>query len=313
MIKKRAKRADRGRAKARLIKVASFFLPLKCEGASTVRISPLTVAMGVCFIVIGRTAEFFIAITAVILHECAHAYVAAKRGYRLDEFVLMPYGASLYGAFEGVSSNDEIAIAVAGPAFNLISSACCVAIWWIFPTAYAFTSEFAFCSLSVGALNLLPVFPLDGGRVALALASQKVARSRAYKGMRIASVAMCVVLIAAFVATAFYSVNLTFLCMGVFFLTGALFPDKRCKYSGLYDRAYRLERLRRGAAVAEYAVTIDEKLIDMYKILRPDKFTVFSVIDDAFDIKARVTEAQLVELCKTCCMADSVGDALKLK
>ena len=43
-----------------------------------------------------------------VQHECAHAFAAAKLGYKLNAIVLMPFGAVIDGDLRGISFKDEI-------------------------------------------------------------------------------------------------------------------------------------------------------------------------------------------------------------
>lgn len=93
----------------------------------------------------------------------------------------MPYGAALIGEYESASARDEIAIAAIGPACNFFLLLITVATWWLCPAFYDFTACFAAANLCLVVVNLLPVFPLDGGRILLAALSRYRSRSVALK------------------------------------------------------------------------------------------------------------------------------------
>ena len=115
----------------------------------------------------------------------------------------MPYGAALIGEFEDADWRDECLIAAAGPLLNVILLIFCIALWWIEPKTYFFTENFAYACLSIAAVNLLPVYPLDGGRIVLALLSRKHNRVAAYKKLRICGYAAGVLFAALFTASCF--------------------------------------------------------------------------------------------------------------
>ncbi len=106
---------------------------------------------------------------AVLLHECAHYLVANKLFYRCQKIQLSIFGAVLYGEFADVTSKDSIKIALAGPVCNLCLCLVCLALWWIVPDVYPFTEVFFQANLTMAAVNLLPFYPLDGGRIASGL------------------------------------------------------------------------------------------------------------------------------------------------
>ena len=102
---------------------------------------------------------------AVVLHELAHYIVALKLFYRCQEIQLGIFGAVLYGDFDSVTASDRIKIALAGPLMNLVLCVVCLATWWMWPESYVFTQPFFQANASMACVNLMPFYPLDGGRV----------------------------------------------------------------------------------------------------------------------------------------------------
>ena len=95
----------------------------------------------------------------------------------MRKIVLMPFGAVLEGDLSNISLKDEITVAIYGPACNLLTALFFGAIWWFHPTMYAFTDTVYYVSLSVALVNLLPAYPLDGGRVFRAILTKSFAKS----------------------------------------------------------------------------------------------------------------------------------------
>lgn len=129
------------------------------------RLHPLFLLVGAWYCFKGELFLFLMSCLVAIQHECAHAFAAAKLGYKLNKIVLMPFGAMIDGDLRGASFKDEIVIALYGPLCNLFTAAFFAAIWWFTPDTYAFTDTACFSSLSVALVNFLPAYPLDGGRI----------------------------------------------------------------------------------------------------------------------------------------------------
>lgn len=97
---------------------------------------------------------------SVLLHELGHAWAAQIKGIRTHSVVLHPFGG--YAALDQQpSGNDEILIAAAGPAVNLVLAGLGFLLVAVHPI---FWSLFAI-NLALGLFNLLPALPLDGGRI----------------------------------------------------------------------------------------------------------------------------------------------------
>lgn len=113
----------------------------------------------------------------VLLHELAHSAVARRRGVEVNEILLLPIGGVSRMAGLPDSARDELAIAAAGPLASLglavLAGAATVATGGtLLPPALAvgaLTSRLLWFNLVIAAFNLLPAFPLDGGRVLRAL------------------------------------------------------------------------------------------------------------------------------------------------
>ncbi len=116
---------------------------------------------------------------SVVIHELAHARVAMRRGLRVLDIVLLPIGGVSEIPGMDRTADDELAVAVAGPATSLGLAAALAVValatgehLWP-PTMFVggWAARLAWANLVLGLFNLLPAFPLDGGRVLRALLS----------------------------------------------------------------------------------------------------------------------------------------------
>ncbi len=264
-------------------------------------VSPLLIVMLTALVLCGYAYDCVIYITTIVLHELAHAEVALRLGYTLDGFVLMPYGAALKGDFEGVLPRDEIIIALAGPIFNVVLAVILTALWWLFPATYLVTDRLVAANVFTAVFNLLPVFPLDGGRVALAALSIKVPRQKAYKRLKVFGYICAPVFAALFVLLAVmrHTLNISFAFISVFIFASTIFPDKNSAYRRLYGMAYFSERLKKGLKISRVMVHESSTLIQLDRMLNSNYFTTFVAVDDNMNVKCELSETALEELLKT--------------
>jgi Zn-dependent protease/predicted transcriptional regulator len=125
---------------------------------------------------------------SVLLHELAHSYLAKRYGVKIDSITLFLFG--------GVSAMEEIPkkpgqeakMAFAGPLTSIIIGSICVSIHIYLisqnPTLSLNPVYFVFwilgsMNLVLGIFNLLPAFPMDGGRVLRSLYSRKMSYVKA--------------------------------------------------------------------------------------------------------------------------------------
>jgi Zn-dependent protease len=117
----------------------------------------------------------------VLLHELAHSVVARSKGLVVDSIVLLPIGGVSQIEKMPEAWQDELAIAASGPfvslALALLAAIAALAAGKdLLPVNLyggALLPRTAWLNLVLGLFNLLPAFPLDGGRVFRALMERR--------------------------------------------------------------------------------------------------------------------------------------------
>jgi len=229
----------------------------------------------------------------VFLHELAHALTAKKFGYKLNSITLMPYGAGISGQVQGMMNSHEIIVALAGPLLNVILGVATVALWWAFPSIYVYTEYFALANWVTALINLFPVFPLDGGRVALSLLCTKVSRKKGLTILKITGYSLSSILIVIFTLSAFFAVNYTFLCLGIFLFLSTAFDTPNSFYTRNLYSIKKLKMLRRGLRVNQVAVIADTEIMYLLKYVNNHSITEFKVYSDKHKLLGTLSEFQL--------------------
>ena len=118
------------------------------------------------------TVLFF---ASVLGHELSHATIGNRLGENVSRITLFIFGGMAHLSSEPKTAGDEFKIAAIGPASSILISA----IFWLIASALAATgapalwvavfSYLAFVNVALAVFNLLPGFPLDGGRILRAI------------------------------------------------------------------------------------------------------------------------------------------------
>lgn len=228
-------------------------------------VHPLFFLFGLYYSLTGRIIVFTVYTLTAVIHEIGHSICASRQGFYLKKITLMPFGAVISGETSEMSSKDELKIAFAGPITNLLIGLFFVALWWIFPAIYVFTDIIVVANFSLAIINLLPFFPLDGGRILLCLFSEKYGRKTSLKICKILGFIGGGILFLLFIVSLFSSPNFSLLFFSLFIVFGNVGKNKENGYVKLYS-FMKEERIKRGMAYRKIAIdkeTTVKKLITL--------------------------------------------------
>ena len=121
------------------------------------------------WVVAGATSLLFFA--SVLAHELSHALVARRFGVRVTSITLFIFGGAANLEEEPKRARDEALIAAAGPVASLLIGGVMLAVDALVaqPQLRALVGWLGFINITLGLFNLLPGFPMDGGRILRAI------------------------------------------------------------------------------------------------------------------------------------------------
>jgi Zn-dependent protease/predicted transcriptional regulator len=127
----------------------------------------------------------------VVAHEFGHALMARRYGVRTPDITLLPIGGMARLEKIPEAPAQEIAVALAGPAVNIViwggltllfgAGDSLSALGAIDDTGEGFVARLAAINLFLAVFNMIPAFPMDGGRVLRAALAIGMDRVRATK------------------------------------------------------------------------------------------------------------------------------------
>ena len=116
--------------------------------------------------------------TTLLLHELSHAAVARSRDLPVKSITLFALGGVAQIEKEATDAKTEFWMAIVGPITSLVIGAACLTIAWSFgwsPSTEPRTPPMAvlqwlgYINIALAVFNMIPGFPLDGGRVLRAI------------------------------------------------------------------------------------------------------------------------------------------------
>ncbi|MGN1021111.1 MAG: site-2 protease family protein [Aristaeellaceae bacterium] len=261
-----------------------------------------TLAFALYMLLLGQGRLLLAGMGSILLHEGAHAAMAAAAGHPPEEVELTPLGAVMrLDEEDALPVGWRLAVILAGPAMTL--TLCAAALFltkagWLTMAAGRMLFR---CNLTLLTLNLLPVMPLDGGRLTALMLGRLLRPQTVRTVMRLLGAAMGFACILAnlWVTWRYGGWNLSLAAAGCFMLYGGAVSATTAAMQELrtfMDRRIRMEQ--RGFSAA-WCVSATEKLPlrRAVKLMHPRRHTLFCVTGERGGVRVlpeeRVIDAYL--------------------
>jgi Zn-dependent protease/CBS domain-containing protein len=224
--------------------------------------------------------------TCVLLHELGHSYVAKKNGSEINSITLFLFG--------GVSSMEEIPkdpktelkMAVAGPAVSLIIGSALISIHAILKESLVQDLSYmrlvwliGYINIVLCIFNLIPAFPMDGGRVLRAWLAGRMPYIKATKAA--AGIGKMFAIFMGIFGI-YYSIWLTLIAF--FIYIGASEEEKSTEVSFILEGVKVKDIMSREVRSVSPETTVEELVDNMFKY----KHMGYPVMEDSY-VKGIVT------------------------
>lgn len=250
-----------------------------------VTIHPLFFGAMIFFALFGGLPSALICLVTALMHESGHIFCAAKMGFKCERIKIMPYGASAMCDIEGIRAGDEIKLALAGPLVNACTCVALAGLWWFFPETYAYTDTVMHANIAMMTVNLLPAYPLDGGRVAACVFRKFFSKRAAQIVLKLIALAVAAGLFVAF----FFSGNPTLLFFSLFLMGSAIEKNPSAQLLNFSSKG----KLKRGIEVKYVLCDRSLTFKDAFKKLDDKRYLVLQLYDGG--VADEITQDELYE------------------
>jgi stage IV sporulation protein FB len=245
---------------------------------------------------LGLIEEVFIIIVSVLLHEIAHTVMALILKVKVAEIELMPFGGQAkIEDFTGLDPEQEIYVALAGPLISLSVAA----IFYFLPIPGGpALSLFITFNFFLGLFNLIPVLPLDGGRVVRALLSVRIGYRKATRNIAFTGKIAALALAAWGVYQTCLGHNASnYLIVGIFLFWAANREGKLLAYSFMRYLLHKKGELSRNGYLPSQQLVVQPNTLvkNVLHHTRPTYYTLAVILDEEHQILGILTEAELIE------------------
>ncbi len=243
-------------------------------------------------------AGYLMTLLFIGAHEAGHAAAALISGAKVYGVRVLPVGFNASIDNSGCSKAARICIYVAGPAVNL--TAALLAGSMLLAGAGGNLPGLVFYSnLALAVFNLLPVLPLDGGRIAAELLAERFGLFGAERQMRVFSVILaCAVIFSGIMVFRSSRFNISLVIIGIYILMCLKRNKEETAFMNIRDLIFRHSRISGKGIypVREIAVLKHIKISDAIKAMdHTGSFHIVNILDEDFRVVKVMTEQEILE------------------
>ena len=258
----------------------------------------VVVAYILLLFILGFQGKILIAFLLVFLHELVHFIAARILGYDKGKISFIFIGLVLkMDSLNDVTPREDIIISIAGPLFNLMLAMVSLSLWSgnkgveIYKTLY-------YSNLTLGLFNLIPAYPLDGGRVLRGVLGCKMNFKKANR------IAYTISLIIGIVFMLFYFTvvfsgekNISFGLITLFIILASYTEMKKSAFLIMGDMVRKKVRFIKKKYIEGRTICIHEKidLLDAMGYVDKYRFSTFLVLNDNMQVVDMFYEDELIK------------------
>lgn len=257
-----------------------------------IKISPLILPVAAITYFLGFFYDYILMFLIISLHEISHLIAIRSEKTEVKFIRIEPFGVTIRLA-ESIIKNPakEITMAAAGPLCNFLMGG----------FGYMFFKErlnyFILANLSMGIFNLIPAYPLDGGRILKAALSKQMGYLKSYSTVLLITKILAVISVAGGLYI-LYTTKFNFsVCLTGCFLLFNVFTEKNHSYFYLMQEISSYKEKNKDIEKMPIREIAVNKNFNLRKILSDLSFTryyIFTVIEKGRE-RARFTEGELIE------------------
>ncbi|WP_246321306.1 MULTISPECIES: M50 family metallopeptidase [Paenibacillus] len=267
---------------------------------TTYRFHPLFTLIMIGSAITGYFLEAVTLFGIVLVHEIGHLVAANGFGWRVREVQLLPFGGVLIVDELGTApTREELIVSLAGPLQHVWMILVALLMKWVDVGASSWWDYFIEANLMIGLFNLIPVMPLDGGKVMQSLLGYLLSyHNTILYTAWISMILSLAIIVIAIIQLINGQLPLNILVIGIFLLVSNWFAYRQLPYHFfrfLIGRGNRMSRLlSRGTLAQPIVITRHRTMAETLKLFMREKYHLIYIVGETGRIQAVLPEQQLV-------------------
>lgn len=245
-----------------------------------IQIKPSFLAVMLIMIALDYAGQFFILFLSVTIHESAHMILAFIFKCKTNKLIITPIGeTAVIKELNKLCLIKRLLVTIIGPLTNII-------IFIIFlPFSSDIIDSIKYINLALALFNLLPIYPLDGGRLILSLLGYNIGVLNANNIMiKISRIFSIILIILGIVQMILFSYNISLLCIGIY-----LIKLNKKEHLKLMYEFYKFIINRKQHGIIPVKILLVDKTLNIKKIIFKfcfDYYLILYIYDNGKVIKS---------------------------
>ena len=255
----------------------------------------------ILLIILGFKGELVIAFAFVFIHEMMHYLTARILGFSGFDIEILPIGAVLkVKDLDEASAKEDLIISLSGPLLNLLLAVIFYILFILFNIPYLHLIYRS--NLALGIFNLIPAFPLDGGRVLRDILSIKTIYRRANEiSIRVSMILGSIFMFIYFVSVAANKSNFNLGLISIFILISSIKEKERIVYLIMGYIIKKKHRFIKRGYIENKSISIfcKKDLLSVLGIIDKNKYNLFTILDENMNVIETLYEEEIIQAIKT--------------
>jgi stage IV sporulation protein FB len=263
-----------------------------------IQINILIIPLIIMTIINNFVIQYLITMGFIIAHEFAHIVTAIISGARIYSIRILPIGVNVAIDDSGCSKFSKIYIYLAGPIINIIF-AITIYILYAFQIVSIELMLGVYINIWLAFFNLLPILPLDGGKIAMEALADYSGLYSASKKMYLLSVSLSIIIICLGILVFITNLyNISLVLIGIYILQFSKENKKETALMNIKNFVFRRSRIiKKGIYPAREIVVMKHvKLSEVIKAMDyANMFHLVNVLDDDLRIIQVMSEQEILD------------------
>ncbi|AJY76066.1 M50 family metallopeptidase [Paenibacillus beijingensis] len=263
---------------------------------------PLFAVIMLMSVLTGYFIELLTLFTLVLIHEIGHVAAARGFGWTVRAVRLLPFGGVAEMEEEpGAPSAEEAVVALAGPLQNVWMGAAAWALGHFGLMDSAAAAYIAEANAILVLFNMLPIYPLDGGRLLKVALSFSFNYYKALQGSVVVGMALSVLMVGYSIYPLFFGggVHANLLAVGFFLLASNWTQRRNLPFVFVRFLMHRdrvaVRRITQGAHARPIVVTAGQSIWSTVRLFLREQYHLVYVMEERGKIVRVLPEQRIIE------------------